>query len=96
MSQADRNKLAMAKHLAELAAIAAEYGPEAVATAVEVMRNKDPFNRQRLAAATLILKLIADGQAEGNGNNGAVKIVVVSANDMQRLGEMHRAEVKGT
>lgn len=86
MSQADRDKLAHAKHLAKLAA---PYAEEIVATAVEVMR--DPESRQRLNAATFLAQLMSEGEPEGG--KGEVRVVVLQAQDVQRLGEMQRANV---
>lgn len=84
MSQADRDKLAHAKHLAKLAA---PYAEEIVNTAVEVMR--DVESRQRLNAAAFLAELIQEGEPDG-GKGGDVRVVVLSANDVQRLGDMQR------
>jgi hypothetical protein len=86
MSQADRDKLAAAK---ELARLAAPYAQEIVQVAVEVMR--DTTSRQRLNAATFLAQLMSEGEPEGG--KGEVRVVVLQAQDVQRLGEMQRANV---
>jgi hypothetical protein len=83
MSQADRDKLAAAKQLAKLAA---PYAEEIVRVTVEVMR--DPESRQRLNAATFLAQLMQEGEPEGG--KGDVRVVVLQASDVQRLGDMQR------
>ena len=83
MSQADRDKLAACK---ELARLASPYAEEIVKCAVAIMR--DVESRQRLNAATFLAQLMQEGEPEGG--KGEVRVVVLQANDVQRLGEMQR------
>lgn len=100
MSQADRDTLEALREAADavdgdakkkLAALAAKYVPEIIAAAKRVM--DDVESRQSLNAAAFLAELATGVDASGAGK-GEVRVVVLQASDVQRLGEMQRSQLK--
>lgn len=103
MSAEHRSALEEVRHRAQvaqlnggasrLADLAAPYEEEIIATAVEVMRDRgteERPNRQRLNAAAFLAQLRQQQAVNGNGGGGEVRVIVVPAADIQKLGEMQR------
>jgi hypothetical protein len=97
LSNADRAKVEAARTTLrtvgrdeKVAELVAPYVPEAIQALVEVMR--DPDSRQRRNAALDLIQLSLGAKPESSGKSD-VRVVVLNASDVQRLGEMQRANV---
>jgi hypothetical protein len=97
MSQADRDTLEALREAADaidgdarakLAALAAQYIPEMVQKARKVVN--DDFSRQQLNAIALMAEWATGAEADGGKGATHTKVIVLSAAEVAKLGEMQR------